>query len=65
MHSDHCEINPEYADPENFDQIMDIFATPSLPISQCVELPAKPLCVLTDLQDDRKLVRNDTQSDEI
>ncbi|KAI0369673.1 hypothetical protein BV20DRAFT_967655 [Pilatotrama ljubarskyi] len=32
-----CVINPEYSDPANFDQIMDIFATQSLSSSQLIE----------------------------
>lgn len=30
VYSTACIINPEYADPANFDQVMDIFATESL-----------------------------------
>lgn len=30
IHSQECIINPEYADPTNFDQVMDIFSTQSL-----------------------------------
>ncbi|KAL4254244.1 hypothetical protein ABKN59_002875 [Abortiporus biennis] len=37
LYSERCEINPEYADPANFDQLMDIFATPSLQSSQFIE----------------------------
>lgn len=37
LYSDRCEINPEYADPANFDQLMDIFSTPSLTSSQFIE----------------------------
>ncbi|KAI0355724.1 hypothetical protein OH77DRAFT_1454268 [Trametes cingulata] len=32
-----CVINPEYSDPANFDQVMDIFATQSLSSSQLIE----------------------------
>ena len=31
-----CYINPEYSNPANFDQVMDIFATQSLSSSKCV-----------------------------
>ena len=30
MYSEACIINPEYANPQNFDQVMDIFSTQSL-----------------------------------
>jgi hypothetical protein len=30
LYSQACIINPEYADPNNFDQVMDIFSTESL-----------------------------------
>jgi hypothetical protein len=33
-YSQTCVINPEYADPEAFDQVLDIFSTPSLTSSQ-------------------------------
>ncbi|PSR70731.1 hypothetical protein PHLCEN_2v13388 [Hermanssonia centrifuga] len=32
-----CQINPDYADPQNFDQAMDIYVTPSLFASQKIE----------------------------
>ncbi|KAI0779339.1 hypothetical protein C8Q74DRAFT_1446931 [Fomes fomentarius] len=32
-----CYINPEYSDPANFDQVMDIFATQSLSASKLIE----------------------------
>ncbi|TBU61608.1 hypothetical protein BD310DRAFT_956809 [Dichomitus squalens] len=32
-----CYINPEYSDPANFDQVMDIFATQSLSSSSLIE----------------------------
>lgn len=32
-----CYINPEYSDPANFDQVMDIFATQSLSSSNLIE----------------------------
>ncbi|KAI0762124.1 hypothetical protein BD413DRAFT_217414 [Trametes elegans] len=32
-----CFINPEYSNPAKFDQVMDIFATQSLPSSQLIE----------------------------
>ncbi|TCD65332.1 hypothetical protein EIP91_002770 [Steccherinum ochraceum] len=37
LYSDRCVINPEYADPANFDQLMDIFSTPLLSSSQFIE----------------------------
>ncbi|KAI0075124.1 hypothetical protein K474DRAFT_1564301, partial [Panus rudis PR-1116 ss-1] len=37
LYSERCQINPEYADPANFEQLMDIFSTPSLPSSQFIE----------------------------
>jgi hypothetical protein len=30
LYSNACIINPEYANPENFNQVMDIFSTQSL-----------------------------------
>ncbi|KAF9268888.1 hypothetical protein L218DRAFT_954315 [Marasmius fiardii PR-910] len=32
-----CVINPEYADPQNFDQVFDIFSTQSLTSSRLIE----------------------------
>ncbi|KAI0744233.1 hypothetical protein C8Q80DRAFT_1106453 [Daedaleopsis nitida] len=32
-----CFVNPEYSDPANFDQVMDIFATQSLSVSTLIE----------------------------
>ncbi|KAI0630111.1 hypothetical protein C8Q77DRAFT_1136492 [Trametes polyzona] len=32
-----CFINPEYSNPAKFDQVMDIFATQTLPSSQLIE----------------------------
>ena len=32
-----CYINPEYSNPANFDQVMDIFATQSLSSSRIIE----------------------------
>ncbi|KAJ7579214.1 hypothetical protein C8J56DRAFT_965107 [Mycena floridula] len=32
-----CIINPEYADPENFDQVFDIFSTQSLSAAETIE----------------------------
>ncbi|CDO69234.1 hypothetical protein BN946_scf185042.g136 [Trametes cinnabarina] len=37
LHSVTCTINEEYSDPANFNQIMDIFATKSLTMSQLIE----------------------------
>ncbi|KAI9067434.1 hypothetical protein FKP32DRAFT_1620782 [Trametes sanguinea] len=37
LHSVTCFINPEYSDPANFNQVMDIFSTKSLTISQMIE----------------------------
>ncbi len=37
LHSDGCVINPNYADPANFDQVFDIFTTKTLSVSQTVE----------------------------
>ncbi|KAJ8597519.1 hypothetical protein M405DRAFT_803811 [Rhizopogon salebrosus TDB-379] len=37
LYSDTCAINPEYADPANFDQVFDIFATQSLSVSKMIE----------------------------
>ncbi|CAL1707221.1 unnamed protein product [Somion occarium] len=37
LYSERCQINAEYADPENFEQLMDIFSTPSLSSSQFIE----------------------------
>jgi len=38
LHSTRCEITPAYADPANFDNVMDIFATTSLDGSQFIEI---------------------------
>lgn len=35
--SDACIINPEYANPENFDQVMDIFSTQNLASARVIE----------------------------
>lgn len=43
VYSERCVINPEYADPENFDQVMDIFSSPSLSASQMIEVEYKAL----------------------
>jgi hypothetical protein len=32
-----CIINPEYADPETFDQVFDIFSTPNSTAAQIIE----------------------------
>ncbi|OSD07120.1 hypothetical protein PYCCODRAFT_1442528 [Trametes coccinea BRFM310] len=37
LHSVTCYINPEYSDPAKFNQVMDIFSTKSLTISQMIE----------------------------
>src|SRR5262245_37542363 len=34
LYSNACIINPEYADPENFHQVIDIFSTHSLTYDQ-------------------------------
>ncbi|EKM54537.1 uncharacterized protein PHACADRAFT_196967 [Phanerochaete carnosa HHB-10118-sp] len=42
-YSERCVINPDYANPENFDQVMDIFSSPSLSASQMIEVEYKAL----------------------
>ncbi|KAI8993874.1 hypothetical protein BD414DRAFT_480700 [Trametes punicea] len=37
LHSVTCLINPEYSDPAKFNQVMDIFSTKSLTMSQIIE----------------------------
>jgi len=37
LYSDRCQINPVYADPTNFDSVMNIFTSPSLTFSKLVE----------------------------
>ncbi|KAI0315222.1 hypothetical protein OF83DRAFT_1062507 [Amylostereum chailletii] len=37
LFSEACIINPEYADPNNFDQVMDIFSTQSLSSARFIE----------------------------
>ncbi|KAI9067429.1 hypothetical protein FKP32DRAFT_1673196 [Trametes sanguinea] len=37
IHSVACYINPEFADPSNFNQAIDVFSTESLTISQAIE----------------------------
>jgi hypothetical protein len=37
IHSKECIIDPEYADPANFDQVMDIFSTQSLTSATLIE----------------------------
>jgi hypothetical protein len=38
LYSKACIINPAYSDPDNFDQVFDIFSTQSLTSSQYVSL---------------------------
>ncbi|KAG0704496.1 hypothetical protein DFH29DRAFT_1037815, partial [Suillus ampliporus] len=37
LYSETCAINPEYADPANFDQVFDIFATQSKSVSRIIQ----------------------------
>ncbi|KAG1832480.1 hypothetical protein EV424DRAFT_1368917 [Suillus variegatus] len=37
LYSSTCVINPEYADPANFDQVFDIFSTQSISVSRNIE----------------------------
>jgi hypothetical protein len=37
IHSQECIINPEYADPSNFDQVIDVFSTQSLTSATLIE----------------------------
>ncbi|GJE92146.1 E3 ubiquitin protein ligase [Phanerochaete sordida] len=43
VYSERCVINSDYANPENFDQVMDIFSSPSLSASQMIEVEYKAL----------------------
>ncbi|KIP05108.1 hypothetical protein PHLGIDRAFT_108675 [Phlebiopsis gigantea 11061_1 CR5-6] len=43
VYSERCEINPFYADPTQFDQVMDIFSSPSLSASQMIETEYRAL----------------------
>ncbi|KAI0339775.1 hypothetical protein BDW22DRAFT_1431273 [Trametopsis cervina] len=38
VYSERCIINTEYADPQYFDQVMDIFSSPNLASSQMIEV---------------------------
>ncbi|KAI0690118.1 hypothetical protein BC835DRAFT_1366082 [Cytidiella melzeri] len=38
VYSERCKINSEYSEPENFDQVMDIFSSPDLSASQIIEV---------------------------
>ncbi|KAI0085162.1 hypothetical protein BDY19DRAFT_458827 [Irpex rosettiformis] len=43
VYSERCIINSGYADPQNFDQIMDIFSSPNLVASQTIQTAFRAL----------------------